>query len=157
LFKKFFGRFSQDMGIDLGTANTLVHVRGRGVVLREPSVVAMNRETHQVQSVGEAAKQMVGAHAFTHRGDSSAQRWRHRRLRNHRTNAASLHSLGARRTRFRQPARHGRHSQRHHRSGESAPSSKPLLKPEHVTLAPSKNRWPPRLAPDFPSANPPAR
>ncbi len=60
MFKKLFGRFSQDMGIDLGTANTLVHVRGRGIVLREPSVVAMNRETHRVEAVGEAAKQMVG-------------------------------------------------------------------------------------------------
>ena len=60
MFKKFFGRFSQDMGIDLGTANTLVHVRGRGIVLREPSVVAINRETGKPQAVGEAAKQMVG-------------------------------------------------------------------------------------------------
>ncbi len=60
MFKQLFGRFSQDMGIDLGTANTLVHVRGRGIVLREPSVVAMNRETHRVEAVGEAAKQMVG-------------------------------------------------------------------------------------------------
>ncbi len=48
------------MGIDLGTANTLVHVRGRGVVLREPSVVAWNTERNQVCSVGEDAKQMVG-------------------------------------------------------------------------------------------------
>jgi rod shape-determining protein MreB len=48
------------MGIDLGTANTLVHVKGRGVVLREPSVVAIDRNTGQVSSVGEAAKQMVG-------------------------------------------------------------------------------------------------
>jgi rod shape-determining protein MreB len=60
MFKRFFGRFSQDMGIDLGTANTLVHVKGRGVVLREPSVVAIDRNTGQVSSVGEAAKQMVG-------------------------------------------------------------------------------------------------
>jgi rod shape-determining protein MreB len=48
------------MGIDLGTANTLVHVRGRGVVLREPSVVAIDTEHHTVRSVGEEAKQMVG-------------------------------------------------------------------------------------------------
>jgi len=60
MLKKFFGRFSQDMGIDLGTANTLVHVRGRGVVLREPSVVALNKEQNRVCSVGEEAKQMVG-------------------------------------------------------------------------------------------------
>ena len=60
MFKKAFGRFSQDMGIDLGTANTLVHVAGRGVVLREPSVVAIDRQNNTVRSVGEEAKQMVG-------------------------------------------------------------------------------------------------
>ena len=60
MLKNIFGRFAQDMGIDLGTANTLVHVKGRGVVLREPSVVAIDRETNTVRSVGEEAKQMVG-------------------------------------------------------------------------------------------------
>ncbi len=60
MFKRFFGRFSQDMGIDLCTAKTLVHVKGRGVVLREPSVVSMDRNTGVVNAVGEAAKQMVG-------------------------------------------------------------------------------------------------
>ena len=48
------------MGIDLGTANTLVHVAGRGVVLREPSVVAIDRETNSVRAVGDEAKMMVG-------------------------------------------------------------------------------------------------
>ncbi|HVF11040.1 MAG TPA: rod shape-determining protein [Abditibacteriaceae bacterium] len=60
MLKNIFGRFAQDMGIDLGTANTLVHVKGRGVVLREPSVVAIDRESNTVRSVGEEAKQMVG-------------------------------------------------------------------------------------------------
>ncbi|MGI6036184.1 MAG: rod shape-determining protein [Limnochordia bacterium] len=55
-----FGRLSKDMGIDLGTANTLVYVKGRGVILREPSVVAINRESNDVLAVGEEAKQMVG-------------------------------------------------------------------------------------------------
>jgi rod shape-determining protein MreB len=58
--RQMFGRFSKDMGIDLGTANTLVYVKGRGVILREPSVVAINRETNDVLAVGEEAKQMVG-------------------------------------------------------------------------------------------------
>ena len=40
-----FGSFSKDMGIDLGTANTLVHIKGKGIVLREPSVVAIQRDT----------------------------------------------------------------------------------------------------------------
>ncbi len=60
MIKKLLGRFSQDMGIDLGTANTLVHVAGRGIVLREPSVVAIDRENNSVRAVGDEAKQMVG-------------------------------------------------------------------------------------------------
>ena len=48
------------MGIDLGTANTLVHVKGRGIVLREPSVVAIKRDSGEVLAVGEEAKQMIG-------------------------------------------------------------------------------------------------
>ncbi|SHK61020.1 rod shape-determining protein [Desulforamulus aeronauticus] len=54
------GMFSKDMGIDLGTANTLVYLKGKGIVLREPSVVAIQRETGQVLAVGEEAKQMIG-------------------------------------------------------------------------------------------------
>lgn len=55
-----FGSLSRDMGIDLGTANTLVHVKGKGIVLREPSVVAIQRDTGEVLAVGEEAKQMIG-------------------------------------------------------------------------------------------------
>lgn len=55
-----FGSFSRDMGIDLGTANTLVHVKGKGIVLREPSVVAIQRDNGEVLAVGEEAKQMIG-------------------------------------------------------------------------------------------------
>ncbi|HUZ76560.1 MAG TPA: rod shape-determining protein [Chloroflexota bacterium] len=56
----FYGAFSQDLGIDLGTANTLVHVQGRGVVLSEPSVVAVDKKSKQVLAVGSEAKRMVG-------------------------------------------------------------------------------------------------
>ncbi|HEX3010466.1 MAG TPA: rod shape-determining protein [Syntrophomonadaceae bacterium] len=52
--------FGKDMGIDLGTANTLVYMKGKGVVLREPSVVAIQNDTGKVLSVGEEAKQMIG-------------------------------------------------------------------------------------------------
>lgn len=55
-----FSSLSRDMGIDLGTANTLVHVKGKGIVLREPSVVAIQRDTGTVLAVGEEAKQMIG-------------------------------------------------------------------------------------------------
>ncbi len=52
--------FSQDVGIDLGTANTLVFVNGKGVVLREPSVVAKNNQTGEVEAVGTDARSMIG-------------------------------------------------------------------------------------------------
>ena len=54
------GRFSRDMGIDLGTANTLVYVKGKGVVLQEPTVVALDRDTSEIIAVGKEAEQMVG-------------------------------------------------------------------------------------------------
>lgn len=55
-----FGLFSNDMGIDLGTANTLVSVKDKGIVLREPSVVALDKETKRVLAVGAEAKKMLG-------------------------------------------------------------------------------------------------
>lgn len=60
MLNKFFGLFSQDVGIDLGTANTLVYVRGKGIVINEPSVVAVNQKTGQIVAVGAQAKRMVG-------------------------------------------------------------------------------------------------
>jgi len=60
LKEKIFRALSNDIGIDLGTANTLISVRGYGVVLNEPSVVAINQKTGQVVAVGSHAKQMVG-------------------------------------------------------------------------------------------------
>lgn len=60
LKEKFYGLFSSDIGIDLGTANTLVYVRGRGIVVNEPSVVAVNQKTGRVVAVGAEAKQMLG-------------------------------------------------------------------------------------------------
>lgn len=52
--------FARDIGIDLGTANVLIHVKGRGIVLNEPSVVAIDRNTNRVLAVGEEARRMVG-------------------------------------------------------------------------------------------------
>jgi rod shape-determining protein MreB and related proteins len=60
MFGKFFGLFSNDIGIDLGTANTLVYVREKGIVLREPSVVAVQAGTNHVLAVGSEAKRMLG-------------------------------------------------------------------------------------------------
>ena len=60
IIDRFFGTFSQDVGIDLGTANTLVYVRGRGIVINEPSVVAINKKTGDLLAIGKDAQKMVG-------------------------------------------------------------------------------------------------
>ncbi len=60
MFDRFLGLFSNDIGIDLGTANTLVYVRDRGIVIREPSVVAIQAGTNRVLAVGDEAKKMLG-------------------------------------------------------------------------------------------------
>ena len=57
---RLLSRFSQDIGIDLGTANTLVYVRGKGIVINEPSVVALNNKTGDVLAIGRDAQRMVG-------------------------------------------------------------------------------------------------
>ena len=55
-----FNKMSKDMGIDLGTANTLVYIKGQGIVVREPSVVAIRDDSKSVLAVGEEAKKMIG-------------------------------------------------------------------------------------------------
>ena len=60
MFKKVLGKISKDIGIDLGTATTLVYVKGRGIVINEPSVVAVNQKTGQILAIGNEAKKMVG-------------------------------------------------------------------------------------------------
>ncbi|MFH1715050.1 MAG: rod shape-determining protein [Elusimicrobiota bacterium] len=60
MFKKFFNFFSNDMGMDLGTSNTLVYLKGKGIILKEPSVVAIDTNTKRVLAVGMEAKRMVG-------------------------------------------------------------------------------------------------
>jgi rod shape-determining protein MreB and related proteins len=60
MIKKVYELFSNDIGIDLGTANTLVYLKGEGIVINEPSVVAINTKTGRVVAVGTGAKQMLG-------------------------------------------------------------------------------------------------
>ena len=67
---------SMDIGIDLGTANVLVFVKGKGIVLREPSVVAVDRDSGRILAIGEEARRMIGRYC----GDSAAALGRHRRL-----------------------------------------------------------------------------
>ncbi len=59
-FRPWLSMFSSDLAIDLGTANTLVYAKGRGIVVNEPSIVAINKVTNQVEAVGKEAKDMLG-------------------------------------------------------------------------------------------------
>ncbi len=60
MLKKFLQQFSEDIAVDLGTANSVVYVHGRGIVIQEPSVVAINNKTGQILAIGLEAKKMVG-------------------------------------------------------------------------------------------------
>jgi rod shape-determining protein MreB len=60
MFNRILGKFSKDLGVDLGTANTLVYVKDKGIVINEPSIVAINTKTDQILAVGEEAKKMLG-------------------------------------------------------------------------------------------------
>jgi len=60
LLNKLLGKLSKDIGIDLGTANTLVYVKDRGIIINEPSVVAVNKNTGQILAIGKKARNMVG-------------------------------------------------------------------------------------------------
>src|SRR5437667_8230488 len=58
--RSLFSMFSRDLAIDLGTANTLVYAKGKGIVVNEPSIIAVNKNTNEVEAVGKEAKEMLG-------------------------------------------------------------------------------------------------
>jgi len=60
MISRFFSLFGHDIGIDLGTANTLVWVRGKGILIREPSIIALHKKTKKVIALGTEAKKMLG-------------------------------------------------------------------------------------------------
>ena len=60
MLKKLFSFWSKDIGVDLGTANTLVYVKGKGIVINEPSIVAVNQKTGQILAIGHDARKMIG-------------------------------------------------------------------------------------------------
>jgi rod shape-determining protein MreB len=78
MFDNLLGLFSSDIGIDLGTANTLVFVKDHGIVLREPSVVAVQQGTNRVLAVGNEAKRMLGRTPGNIVGHPPVERRRHR-------------------------------------------------------------------------------
>src|SRR5690606_35561013 len=60
MINRLLGRFSRDIGIDLGIKNTLIYVKDRGILINEPSVVALNTKTDQILAVGKEAEKMMG-------------------------------------------------------------------------------------------------
>ena len=73
---KFFSFFSNDLAIDLGTANTVIYVRNKGVVLDQPSVVAIKQGTNQVLAAGHKAKEMLGKTPESIIASRPLRRWR---------------------------------------------------------------------------------
>ena len=80
-----------DMAIDLGTANTLVAMTGEGIVINEPSVVAIEKSTHRVLAVGHEAKNMINHTPEAFSAEHPLQRRRHRRLRRDGGHALGVH------------------------------------------------------------------
>lgn len=72
---KLFSLKSKDIGIDLGTANTLVTLRGKGIVLKEPSVVAIDRKTGTILATGHEAKEMLRKNARRNKSSKTIKRW----------------------------------------------------------------------------------
>lgn len=84
---KLFSIKSKDIGIDLGTANTLVTLRGKGIVLKEPSVVAIDRRTNSIVATGNEAKEMLRKNTRTNNSSKTIKRWCNCRFYSNTTNA----------------------------------------------------------------------
>ena len=146
---------ARDLAIDLGTANTLVYMKGRGIVLNEPSVIALNRQTGEVLATGREAWQMIGRTPGLHRGRASAARRRHHRLRDHR--AHDPPAAAARRCQPVHPARRWSSACRRPSPRSSgAPSPTPPVVPVPPMRSSSSSRWPRPSAPTCPSTSPSA-
>ena len=72
---KFFTFGSKDIGIDLGTANILVTLKGKGIILKEPSVVAIDRKTGDIVATGNEAKEMLRKNTRTNKSNKTFKRW----------------------------------------------------------------------------------
>lgn len=70
-------RYGQDIGIDLGTATVIAYVKNKGIVLREPSVVAVDSNTGDVLAVGKEARRMLGRTPRKHSSNKTFKRWRY--------------------------------------------------------------------------------
>lgn len=84
---KLFSLKSKDIGIDLGTANTLVTLKGKGVVLKEPSVVAIDRRNGSILATGFEAKEMLRKNSRNNKSSKTIKRWRYCRFYGNTINA----------------------------------------------------------------------
>ena len=119
MFNGLFGWLSSDIGIDLGTANTLVYVKDQGIVLREPSVVAVQAGHQQGAGSGRRSQAHARPHPFEHRRSATVERWRHRGFRSDRSDAAAFHYESARPSGAGATAGGDRGAVRNHRSGKT--------------------------------------
>ena len=83
---KLFTFGSKDIGIDLGTANILVTLKGKGIILKEPSVVAIDRKTGTIMATGNEAKEMLRKDTRPNKSSKAIKRWRHCRFYSNTTN-----------------------------------------------------------------------
>lgn len=84
---KLFTFGSKDIGIDLGTANILVTLKGKGIILKEPSVVAIDRKTGTIKATGNEAKEMLRKNTRTNQRSKTTKRWSNCRLYSNPINA----------------------------------------------------------------------
>ncbi len=84
-------KFGQDIGIDLGTATVIAYVKGKGIVLREPSVVAVDNNTGNVLAVGKEARRMLRKNTRKYRSNKATKRRSNIKLYSNRKNAKILH------------------------------------------------------------------
>lgn len=83
---KLFSIKSKDIGIDLGTANTLVTLRGKGIVLKEPSVVAIDKRTNTILATGGEAKEMLRKNTRSNKSSKTIKRWSNCRFHSNTVN-----------------------------------------------------------------------
>ena len=87
IIMNFFTFGSKDIGIDLGTANILVALKGKGIILKEPSVVAIDRKTGNIMATGTEAKEMLRKNARPNKGGKTIKRWSNSRFYSYTINA----------------------------------------------------------------------
>ena len=146
VLRRFSGFGSRDVAIDLGTANTLVYVRGRGIVVSEPSVVAMDTNTGDVHAVGSEAKRMIGR---TPANISAIRPLRHGVIADFEVTEEMLRYFMRRvdQPRLSRPAPGHVRPLRRDRGREARGRRRVARAPAPARSSSSRSRWPPRSAP----------